>query len=103
MLRLQWFPEIRRHCPIVPVILVGTMVDARDTESPTGAKGDMPRHISRAEGQALADELGAVKYMECSAKCSQLGLKAVFDEAMKVAVCPPPTIDLKSKRPCVVT
>ena len=29
---LQWYPEVRQHCPNTPVILVGTKLDLRDDQ-----------------------------------------------------------------------
>ena len=49
--------------------------------------------ISFKEGTKLAKEVGAVKYLECSAK-TQEGLKDVFDEAIHAAL-EPPTEDTK--------
>lgn len=41
--------------------------------------------MESADGKRLADELGAARYLECSAKTQQ-GLKAVFDAAISVAL-----------------
>jgi cell division control protein 42 len=55
------------------------------------------RVISTSEGERLAKELGAVKYLECSA-LTQRGLKNVFDEAIIAALEPPP----KPKKKCLL-
>jgi cell division control protein 42 len=49
-------------------------------------------------GDKLSHELGAVKYVECSA-LTQRGLKNVFDEAIIAALEPPPT---KKRQKCAV-
>lgn len=59
---------------------MGTMVDLRD--DPTVIEKlarQRQRPISFEQGERLARELGAVKYVECSA-LTQKGLKNVFDE-----------------------
>jgi Ras-related C3 botulinum toxin substrate 1 len=51
-------------------------------------------------GQAMAKEIGAVKYLECSA-LSQKGLKTVFDEAIRSVLCPE-VAPKKPRKGCVM-
>ena len=50
-----------------------------------------------SQGLAMAKDVGAVKYLECSA-LTQKGLKTVFDEAIRAVLCPVPKI--KPKKRC---
>jgi GTPase SAR1 family protein len=67
-LSCQWVPEITHHCPKTPFLLVGTKGDLRDDASTIeelATVGQKPISVEAAE--ELARELGAVKYVECSA------------------------------------
>jgi cell division control protein 42 len=78
--REKWFPEVHHHCPGVPCLIVGTQVDLRDDPSVREklAKQKM-LPVRKEDGERMARELGAVKYVECSA-LTQYKLKDVFDE-----------------------
>ena len=81
-------PELMKHCPKAPVILLGMKTDLRtdpDTICRLEKKGERP--ITEKEGDDLCRELGYVKYMECSSKNKE-GLDEVFNEAVRVALDP---------------
>ncbi|KAF2678124.1 cell division control protein [Lentithecium fluviatile CBS 122367] len=89
--REKWFPEVHHHCPGVPCLIVGTQVDLREDASVKEklAKQRMSP-VRREDGERMAKDLGAVKYVECSA-LTQYKLKDVFDEAIVAALEPPAT------------
>jgi len=85
----KWWPEIQHHAPGVPIILVGTKSDLRGDQQmiqQLQAKG--MSIIKQEEAQGRAEEISAVKYLECSA-LTQEGLKNVFDEAIRAAMQKP--------------
>ena len=76
----KWFPEVHHHCPGVPCLIVGTQVDLRDDAQVIEKLArQKQRPVTSEQGERLARELGAVKFVECSA-LTQKGLKNVFDE-----------------------
>ena len=80
------------------MILVGTKLDLRsdaNTVAKLREKNQTP--ITFEEGLEMARQINATKYLECSA-LTQKGLKTVFDEAIRVVLCPPaPTTTRKKK------
>jgi cell division control protein 42 len=83
----KWFPEVHHHCPGVPCLIVGTQIDLRDDSQVLEKLArQKQRPVATEMGDRLARELGAVKYVECSA-LTQKGLKNVFDEA-RAALAP---------------
>jgi len=84
----KWIPEVTDHCPDVPIILVGTKSDYRggfDQSKVEELKQSGITPVTEDEGKKMAAEIGAAKYIECSA-LTQENLKIVFDEAVKVAL-----------------
>jgi cell division control protein 42 len=82
--REKWFPEVHHHCPGVPCLIVGTQVDLREDNA---VKDKLSKQrmtpVKREDGERMARELGAVKYVECSA-LTQYKLKDVFDEVSQI-------------------
>jgi small GTP-binding protein len=96
--RTKWHPEVTHHCPKVPVLLVGTKIDLRRSdEGDEGDRTTQQRYIPAEQGERLAEEIGACRYLECSAK-TQEGLQHLFHEAIRVALDPPPRKSSKTKK-----
>jgi len=94
--RIKWYPEVRHHCPDKPIILVGTKLDLRDDPKTLDKlKERKMAPITYPQGLAMAKDIGAVKYVECSAH-TRKGLTNVFDEAVRAVLCP------KSQKSCAV-
>ncbi|XP_016409876.1 ras homolog family member Ga [Sinocyclocheilus rhinocerous] len=86
--KLKWYPEVSEHCPNVPILLVGTKKDLRDDpEVLKKLKEKNLSVVSQQQGVALARQIQASKYMECSA-LSQDGVKEVFTEAVHAFLNP---------------
>nr|XP_039260198.1 cdc42 homolog [Styela clava] len=85
-IREKWWSEIKRHHPKTPVVLVGTQSDLR---SSVDVLIDLARFsekpVSEEEIQQLAHDIGAVRYVECSA-LTQKNLKEVFDTSIVEAM-----------------
>lgn len=87
--KTKWATEIQHHAPRVPMILVGTKSDLRNDSKVLAqleAKGLSV--VTRAQAEQRARDIGAKKYLECSA-LTQEGLKNVFDEAIRAALAKP--------------
>lgn len=94
----KWYPEIRRDVDDgrvqyqsnnAPVILVGTKLDLRDDKDQIEKLKDKRlAPITYPQGLAMAKDINAVKYLECSALTTK-GLKTVFDEAIRAVLYPP--------------
>ncbi|KAL8611105.1 hypothetical protein ACOMHN_064395 [Nucella lapillus] len=77
----KWVPEIRRHNPRAPVLVVGTQSDLRnDVKILIELAKYKEKPVTEDEAAKLAHQLGA-RYMECSA-LTQKNLKEVFDSCI---------------------
>jgi Ras-related C3 botulinum toxin substrate 1 len=85
--KMKWLREVRHHCPNAKLILVGTKLDAREDKDALEKMPPGMKPVETTEGEALAKEIGAIRYMECSA-LTQKGLKNVFDAAIKAILLP---------------
>jgi small GTP-binding protein len=96
--REKWHPELKDYSPDVHVVLVGTKSDLRlpatdsscccDTardDSPTMQQRRRRRQITTEEGECLAREIGAIGYVECSAKRHE-NVQEVFALAASAAL-----------------
>jgi len=100
----KWVPEIKQYTEDnrrPPIVLVGTKVDLRSKPGAIEAlrnTGEEP--ITAEMGEQMMQEIGACKYLECSA-LTQEGLATVFDEATRVVLSPPapPKEENKVKEP----
>src|SRR3990167_8897805 len=83
-LKKKWYAEIKHHCPNTPIIVVATKIDLRN--DPAALQRLAEKNLSMvttAQGNQLAKEICANKYLECSS-LTQVGIKAVFEEAVRV-------------------
>ncbi|XDV36823.1 hypothetical protein PO909_006544 [Leuciscus waleckii] len=90
------FANVRHN---VPILLVGTKRDLRsDTETVKKLKEQGLAPTTNQQGGALAKQIGAVKYMECSALLQE-GVREVFVEAVRAVLYP---ATKKNSKRCVL-
>jgi len=96
----KWYPEITQHMDSKPpILLVGTKSDLRSKQSAVdGLKASGEEPVSQDDGKQMRDEIGACKYLECSA-LTQEGLANVFEEAIRVVVFPPSLVEQNKPSP----
>ncbi|KAK7064143.1 hypothetical protein R3P38DRAFT_3249723 [Favolaschia claudopus] len=102
--RTKWYPEISHHAPSTSVVLVGTKLDLREDQATIEKLRDRRMApIQYQQGVQMQRDIGAVKYLECSA-LTQKGLKTVFDEAIRAVLNPParPSGGKKSGSKCII-
>jgi Ras homolog gene family, member A len=93
--RNKWDPETKHFLPGIPRILVATKCDLRhDPEVISVLDSLSLKPITTEEvedtnykGMAMANEIGAFKYFECSARTGE-GIAEVFQYVAKIAMNP---------------
>lgn len=93
----KWVEEISENCPGVKMVLTALKCDLRKDED----LNDNPNAITFEQGLAKAKEIGAVKYLECSAVQNR-GIRETFGEAAKVALDVKTQGSKSSKQGCVI-
>jgi len=82
----KWISEVLHFCQNLPIILVGCKKDLRqDPRTIEELKKTSQRPVSQAEGQAVAQKIGAKRYIECSARTGE-GVRDVFQSATREAL-----------------
>ncbi|KAJ3260366.1 GTP-binding protein Rho1 [Chytriomyces hyalinus] len=82
----KWISEVLHFCAGLPIILVACKKDLRndprviDDLRKTGQSPVQPQ-----QGQAVAEKIGAYRYLECSARTGE-GVAEVFDHATRAAL-----------------
>ena len=103
----KWIKELEYFCPKVPFVLVGKLprsfnkrtlyislirvisankVDLRqDQQTIDALKNINSGPVKRCDGEAVCQRIGAVEYLECSAKTKR-GVREVFEAAARAAI-----------------
>lgn len=94
----RWIPELQQYCPQVPIILVGCKLDMRDDKNISHAE----EIVTTEMGQKMMETVGAVGYMECSAKTGKNVIE-VFDLCVKHIMSPKVVVEeVKKGRTCIM-
>lgn len=114
----KWVSEIVDHCEGVKLVLVALKCDLRSTEDDAAGEAEGPagedkaatapgapqkKLISYEEGLAVAKKVGALRYLECSAKKNR-GVNEAFTEAARCALSAKPkgAHDDEEKKGCTI-
>lgn len=101
----RWVSEIIDHCEGVKLVLVALKCDLRNQEDADDSTLQHPDGtISYEEGVAVAKKVGAVRYLECSAKKDR-GVREAFTEAARVALSAKPkgASEEETRKSCIIS
>lgn len=88
----KWVGEIADHCEGVKLVLAALKCDLRNDDDDDDDDGTRQRSkslITYDEGLAMAKKIGALRYLECSAKKNR-GVNEAFTEAARCALTAKP-------------
>ena len=88
--RTKWVPEIRRHVPEAPFVLIGTKTDLRND------KNLNDEVLQLKDGRNMAKRLGAQLYIECSALTGD-GINSFIETAVRAVLNQSKTGGIKGK------
>lgn len=95
----QWYEEANDRCPGVPIIIVGLKKDLReDPLAIEEMRKKSLRFVTAKEGNEMAGQVGARKYLECSSLTGE-GVDDVFEAATRAALL---TFDKRKSSCCIV-
>ena len=98
----KWYPEVSHYSEHTPIVLVGTKLDLRkDIVTIERLKDQDQVPITYAQGLKLKKDIGAVKYVECSA-LTQEGVRGVFNEAVKAVLQPTEKPKTRRRKRCSI-
>lgn len=92
----KWVAEIVDNCKDIQLVLVALKCDLRSQQDEEDMNHDL---VSYEEGVAVAKKVGAVRYLECSAK-EDRGVREAFTEAARVALRAHNADDAKPEKAC---
>ncbi|KAK5248687.1 Rho GTPase, partial [Exophiala xenobiotica] len=83
----KWIAEINEHCPGVKIVLCALKCDLREEHEKEDDEPHAPPRpmIQYNEGLEVARQIGALRYLECSAMRNR-GVNEAFTEAARVAL-----------------
>uniref|UniRef100_H3AWX2 Ras homolog family member D n=1 Tax=Latimeria chalumnae TaxID=7897 RepID=H3AWX2_LATCH len=104
--KTQWLPEVRHFCREMPWLLIGCKTDLRkDKLRLRKLREEGQKPITYTQGEAMAQQIGALGYLECSAKFRE-NVEGIFIEASAAALSAlkkERRRQCKPKRSCVIT
>ncbi len=69
------YVQVRHFCPNVPIILVGNKRDLRNDPQTLRELSKMKQEpVKPEQGRAMAEQIGAYAYLECSAKTKDVSI-----------------------------